>query len=246
MKSISNQPISDQQIDAFVDAQLSAPDRATVLSAMESSRDVSDRVAEARRLKDLVRLAYLDEQPEFVRFAFSPRKYLSHAAAVVFGALTMLLLVEMKGTQANLDPNPDRQAVAASGEAAYFPAATPQPERVLFHLSSGDNEAAQELLDQVELVASHYARDKRDIRVIVITNNEGLRMFTAGSSGQAERIQRLYASYDNIVFAACGTTLGKRIAAGEKTDLLPEIIVVDSGVAEITRRQLQGWKYIRI
>ena len=132
------------------------------------------------------------------------------------------------------------------GGTEISPAQLRMPEQVLFHLSSGDQQDGQELLDQVELVASHYEKTGQDLRIIVVTNNEGLRLYQAGYSDHAGRIQELYARYDNIVFAACGTTLGKRISTGEEVELLPEVIVVDSGVAEITRRQQQGWKYIRI
>ena len=221
--------IPDQQLDAFVDDQLSQADRANVLDAMESSADARGKVAETRRLKDLLRLAYQDERPNPAQVRSRHIKFASHAIAAIFGALSMLFLLEVMHA-----PSPDSSPQLR------------QPEQVLFHLSSDDRRSAQLLLDQVELVASHYAQANRELRLIVVTNNLGLRLFQVGRSEHAERIGQLYRKYDNIVFAACGATMGKQIAAGEIVDLLPEIIVVDSGVAELTRRQQTGWKYIRI
>jgi len=238
--------IPDQQLDAFVDDQLSQADRANVLDAMESSVDARSKVAETRRLKDLLRLAYQDERPNPAQVRSRQRKYASHAIAAVFGALSMLVLLEvMHAPPPDFSPQLHQQTDAASVNNPLA-AGSRQPEQVLFHLSSDDQRSAQLLLDQVELVASHYAQANRELRLIVVTNNLGLRLFQVGQSEQAERIGYLYRKYDNIVFVACGTTMGKQIAAGEKVELLPEVIVVDSGVAELTRRQQKGWKYIRI
>ncbi|MDH3452381.1 MAG: hypothetical protein OEN20_08170, partial [Gammaproteobacteria bacterium] len=120
------------------------------------------------------------------------------------------------------------------------------PEMVMFHISNADDQVAAELLDQVELVASQYRRWGRSLRIVVIANNEGLRLYQIGHKRNERRIEKLFARYDNITFAACGNTLDRLSRAGDPVQLLPQAIVVDSGVAEIARRQKQGWRYIRI
>ena len=239
--------IPDQQLDAFVDDQLDQNDRIEILDAMENSGEIRNRVADTRRLKDLLRLAYREERSVLNQPASSPAKYSSHFAAAILGALSMFLLMHMIDPPTDSESTPDIKPIAEiDGNFRFLPVNTRVPEQVLFHLSSGDHQVGQELLDQVELVASQYEKTGQDLRILVVTNNEGLRLYQAGYSRHADRIRDLYARYDNIVFTACGTTLGKIIAAGESASLLPEVIVVDSGVAEITRRQQQGWKYIRI
>ena len=242
MKSIPN-----QQLDAFVDGQLDQNDRVEILDAMGGSGEIRNRVAETRRLKDLVRLAYQDQRAQSKRSSRPQTKYTSHVVAAVLGALSMLFLIQLINSPAEFGPSlMDMEMAGRGGNPEFAPAQLRMPEQVLFHLSSGDQQDGRELLNQVELVASEYEKTGRDLRIIVVTNNEGLRLYQAGYSDHADRIHELYARYDNIIFAACGTTLGKRIMTGEKVELLPEVIVVDSGVAEITRRQQQGWKYIRI
>jgi len=120
------------------------------------------------------------------------------------------------------------------------------PELVMFHISTADEQAATLLLDQVELVATRFRTSRRALRVVVIANNQGLQLYRALQSSQAQRIRQLFARFDNITFAACGTTLARLTDSGDAPRLLPQAIVVDSGVAEIARRQKQGWKYIRI
>lgn len=239
--------ISDQQIDAFVDGQLDHRDRIEILQAMESSPAVRNRVAQARHLKDLLRLTYQDEAPAMPQAASRAARYSSHIAAAVLGALAMFLLLQL-GAPTTRSVSPF--AYVDGGDAMHGDGLSKtggqEIEQVLFHLSSSDVRDGRVLLEQVELVASRFDAAGRALRIIVLTNNEGLRFYQAGVSEQAANIHELNARFDNIVFAACGTTLGKLRGAGETIELLPEVIVVDSGVAEIARRQQQGWKYIRI
>jgi hypothetical protein len=229
------QSIPDHQLDAFVDDELDADDRAAVLAGLKRSESAQARVNETRQLKDLLRLAYRDEKPEPRPPARRNRSLPAIAALLGVIAVTASLSLQRSETR------------PAAAETRYAGIATAPvvAERVLFHLSSDDRQAALELLDQVELVATAYAREERDLRILVITNNEGLRLYQAGDNLPARRIRELYRRFDNIVFAACGTTLRKQ-AAGARIELLPEVIVIDSGVAEIARRQFEGWKYIQI
>jgi len=238
---------TDQQLDAFVDGQLGHKDRTEILGAMENSSDIRNKVADGRRLKDLIQLTYQDERPNYTHSPITSKRFWSHAGAAALGALSMLVVMQMTLTPAAFKSSASNHETASMpDDIALLPTVTLMPERVLFHLSSSDKLVAEELLDQVKLVADQYRKTGKELRIIVITNNEGLRLYQTTYSDQAERIRELYRRYDNIIFAACGTTLGGFTEAGEKPRLLPEVIVVDSGVAEITRRQFQGWKYIRI
>ncbi len=52
--------------------------------------------------------------------------------------------------------------------------------------------------------------------------------------------------YDNLQFVACQNTIDQlKRDRGVTARLLPGVIVTDSGVAEIMRRQREGWVYIR-
>ena len=234
--------ISDQKLQAFVDGELDRDDRASVLLEMDARLEIRARVEELRRLKDGIQLAYCQKDEGGGE---SPGRIgtVKLTSAALLGAALMWVFMYTYSIDLLNSPVPE------SASAVPIPALDPMTgniEKVIFHLTSGESEIAEELLDQVELVANSYERSNRRLRIEVVANNEGLHLFQRGRTQHEDRINAIYTRYDNITFAACGATRARLSNSGDFTELIPQAIVVDSGVAEITRRQLQGWKYIRI
>jgi intracellular sulfur oxidation DsrE/DsrF family protein len=72
-------------------------------------------------------------------------------------------------------------------------------------------------------------------------------MLQRGRSTVAERIEQMDARYANLLFAACGNTLQRfRREQGESIEILPQAVIVQSGVSFVARRQQQGWAYIKV
>ena len=91
-----------------------------------------------------------------------------------------------------------------------------------------------------------YHRSHQKARVEVITNGGGLNLLLAGISPYAERISRMQKEYDGLTFVACQNTIDRfQQELGVSAKLLPGVAVIDSGVAQIMRRQHQGWAYIQ-
>ncbi|MCW8906384.1 MAG: hypothetical protein OQL28_03970, partial [Sedimenticola sp.] len=68
-----------------------------------------------------------------------------------------------------------------------------------------------------------------------------------GQSPFPERIRQLHAAHPNLVFAACGNTLERLVKRyGKPIDILPEAVIIRSGVSSISRRQQTGWAYIKV
>jgi hypothetical protein len=119
--------------------------------------------------------------------------------------------------------------------------------RVVFHLSSADARRAAILLEQVELVLKTYQENRQPVQVEVVANNQGLSLLQVGQSPFPEQIRRLSNSYQNLTFAACGRTMERlQREQGKRIDILPEAIIIRSGVVFVTRRQQQGWSYIKV
>jgi intracellular sulfur oxidation DsrE/DsrF family protein len=57
----------------------------------------------------------------------------------------------------------------------------------------------------------------------------------------ADRMKKLADA--GVVFAACENSMRKKNVT--KADLLPFVTTVDSGVAEVVRKQEAGWSYIK-
>ena len=93
----------------------------------------------------------------------------------------------------------------------------------------------------------HYRSSHQNARVEVIANGGGLNLLLAGISPYAERIQKMQKEYHGLTFVACQNTIDRyRQELGLTAKLLPGVITIDSGVAQIMRRQHQGWAYIQV
>jgi uncharacterized protein len=149
---------------------------------------------------------------------------------------------------------------AASPQSALPAATTPavsvvaQPNspgnaqtKVLVHLARDDDAQLSQALDDIEGLLKHYRTTHQTARVEVVVNGGGLKLVRTDTSAFAARIQRLQRDYDNLTFAACQNTIDRLAREqGISVRLLPGVITIDSGMAEIMRRQHQGWTYLQV
>jgi uncharacterized protein len=84
-----------------------------------------------------------------------------------------------------------------------------------------------------------FGRDQVQIEVVV--RGPGLAMLMNSDTEFSDKLAAL--ARQGVQFAACGQTLASS-HSGPK-ELLPFAMVVDSGVAELVRRQESGWSYIK-
>lgn len=126
----------------------------------------------------------------------------------------------------------------------YFPAvpAASATERVVFHISAADNARAalRNLANHVDLAPG--------TRVVVVAHNDGVEFLLAGArDGKGVAYQPAVADLRRrgVEFRVCGNTLALRGIGKEK--VLPEAVLVRSGIAEISRLQTrEGYAYLRL
>lgn len=119
--------------------------------------------------------------------------------------------------------------------------------KVLIHVSSVTAAHNPGALDEIESLVRHYRDQRQNARVEVVMNGEGLNLVRVDTTRFAERIRRMQEEYDNLTFAACQNTIQRlKREHGITAKLLPGVTVIDSGVAQIMRRQQQGWAYIQV
>ena len=153
----------------------------------------------------------------------------------------------------SLSVSPVMDLLPAPGMAPVAPAVAQKeiPDsaqtRVLIHLARDDTAQLRQALDDIEDLLKHYRETRQKARVEVVVNGGGLELVRADTSVFAGRIQRLQREYSNLTFAACQNTID-RLAEdlGTSVQLLPGVITIDSGMAEIMRRQSQGWTYLQV
>ena len=111
--------------------------------------------------------------------------------------------------------------------------------RVVFQVNVDGQEQWQGVLANVENLQKEFGL--RNTQIEVVCFGKGVDMLLNTDAPLAERIAKDHAA--GVIFAACQNTLRARKLS--PADLLPSASTVDSGVAEIVRRQEAGWAYIK-
>lgn len=149
-----------------------------------------------------------------------------------------LLLLALASSGCEKPPPPRAPETAARAETTNTKVAS-ERHRIVFELTADDREQWEKLLTNVENARRALGPEKSD--VVIIAHGGGLSMLLATNADLSARMAELARA--GVVFAACENTMKKKNVS--KEDLLPFATSVDSGVAEIVRRQEAGWAYIR-
>ncbi len=114
-----------------------------------------------------------------------------------------------------------------------------RPHRIVIELNVSGDMAYHTVLGNAEHLLKAFAPDP--VEVEIVCEGRGLRMLLEKSGRVAARIQ--CDSKLGVQFRACGNTV-KAMKLNPKE--LPAFVrVVDSGVAEVVRRQEAGWAYLK-
>lgn len=250
-------PFSDEFLNAFVDNQLDPAEKSQAYAVINDDSDLNQRVCELRKMHDLVQLAY-QNPPVPSPYRHEPtrgsrlRNGIAASLLLAIGIGLGWLLRYPAGLTGNeadrVEANaaPDRQSPSAT-PAGDGKLASAGEMRVLFHLHSGDTERMEEVLDEAESLLKIYRKQGQKARVEIVTNGDGINLLRADTSPFSDRVRAMRHRYKNLVFAACQNSIDRlKSEQGITAKLLPEAIVVDSGVAQIILRQQQGWTYIRV
>ena len=236
------QKFSDEFLNAFVDDQLSPDEKSRVYPQITGDQALSREVCELRKLRDLVRLAYNDVEPQAPSAHALPRRHtglgLAAALAVVLsGVIGWVLHERVAPTDTNVQ----------AGTPSRLPALNPnEPVKIVVHLSEDEPAHVRQVLDDVEGLLQLYRANARSARVEVVMNGEGLSLVRADTSAAPERVRRMQKEYDNLSFVACQNAIDRlKRDQGIVAKLLPGVVVIDSGMAQLMRRQQQGWAYIQ-
>lgn len=111
--------------------------------------------------------------------------------------------------------------------------------KVLFDLSSDSQENWTTLLNNVENVKKELG-PKTEIRVVL--HGGGIHLIESKTAFQVDRINQLIAG--GVQFVGCENTMKRKNI--QKSQLLPNVGTVPAGLAELVRKQSQGWSYLKI
>ena len=237
---------SDEHLNAFIDNQLDAEEKAEILDAVRHDAELSQRVCKLQKLQNLIQLSYQSvEVPERhkEKTNLSPSLKRRWFAAASF----FLALGSIVGWVSHQAMNSDHLIDIA--QATHAPAATNNSERwqLMLHVSTANPNKLNVILNEAEMLLEEYAKSSRKLELEILTNSDGLALVTDSGKDYNKRLQSLQQKYANLAVMVCGQTL-KRVQReqGKKIELLPLTNVVSSAINQMVKRQRNGWSYIRI
>ncbi len=119
--------------------------------------------------------------------------------------------------------------------------------KVLIHIANDDAVQIGQALDEIESLLQYYRASGQNARVEVVINGKGLEFVRVDTTAFAARVHTLQREFDNLTFAACQNSIDRlKREQGILVRLLPGVVVIDSGMAELMRRQNQGWTYLQV
>jgi uncharacterized protein len=121
----------------------------------------------------------------------------------------------------------------AVSQAAHSP-----KHRVVFQMTEPEGASWEMLVAHVDSMRSALSKDGTQVEVVFF--GPGLNMLLKKNSAYEERLKRLADS--GVTLAACQNAM--RFMKVTTEDLFPFASQVDSGVAELVRKQDAGWAYI--
>ena len=130
------------------------------------------------------------------------------------------------------------QRAAADSPPAASKAAAAE-HRIVIEVNVDGPERWEGILNNVDNLQKAFGAEQTKIEVVA--HGKGLGLLLATNEALKGRMQ---AEHDKgVVFAACENTMRRQNVT--KDQLLPFASTVDSGVAEVVRKEEAGWSYIK-
>ncbi|HSP01153.1 MAG TPA: hypothetical protein VLN90_06790, partial [Thioalkalivibrio sp.] len=236
---------SDEILNAFVDGEFCPEERLATLKQISSDDRLSREICDLCQIKEMVNLAYerVPAPPQRHALARSARGgWLGPVAAAV---VMMLSVVGITGVGLSLQ-EPPLQTARVSGADLSQPlhGTVRETSRILLHLTTADAERITNMLDEVELLMQTAREQDVALQIQVVAHGEGLALLREDISPFPQRVAQLSERFTDqgLSFTACLNTI-ERLRREENIHvrLLPAAQVINSGVAEVVRRQSQGW-----
>lgn len=111
--------------------------------------------------------------------------------------------------------------------------------KVVFHVD--DEERVEGALRNITNLYKDMDGENEEVKVELLANSSGIKPFKKENKESLKNIGELLSK--GLVIALCNNTLtGLKL---KKEDFLDQAIIVRSGVGELTRKQSDGWAYIK-
>lgn len=110
--------------------------------------------------------------------------------------------------------------------------------RVIFHLQSGDTLVHKSIVNQI----SNLKKALPETEIELVCHGPGIDFLLKANGRYATKIQRM--QLKNVTMVGCEFTMQSRNY--KKEDLVPFASTVPLGIAEIVKKESDGWLYIKL
>ena len=117
--------------------------------------------------------------------------------------------------------------------------AAPAKHKVVFQLNAPSPSGWDQIFNNVNNIQQIFKAD--GVQVEIVFFGKGLPMLLKTNAAYAERLKQ--AADKGVILAACQNSMRTQNVKSE--DIFPFSTEVDSGVAELVRKQEAGWTYIK-
>ncbi len=245
---MSRQSISEEQLNAFVDNELSPEEQNQLFLALNNDEDLNRNVCETRKLRDLLRYAY--QEPPAPPPRQSPPRRWRYTDAIA--ASFLLLLGGLMGWFAHTShggfgnaPVYERQDLD-SFQTVQLMSAEGKQQNVILHVTTDDPHKLAYALDEVQTLLDSYRKRGLPIRLEVVANGDGLALLRSKVSPYPNRTENLIKEYDNLTVMACANALHQLQEQGVDTQLLPHVTTTKSALERVVERLQEGWLYVKV
>jgi uncharacterized protein len=161
------------------------------------------------------------------------------AILVVIGSVSLTPAVLAKNTKPALSTSLTQNLKSHHSTKAHH---------LMIQVDQNDPAVMNLALNNATNVIDYYRAKGEDVDVDVVTYGPGLHMLRADTSPVKDRIKSLkdYAFPSKIQFSACNNTKeNMEKKEGQAISVLPEAVLVPSGVVRLMELQEKGWSYVR-
>jgi intracellular sulfur oxidation DsrE/DsrF family protein len=237
----TNDQVSMEQLNAFLDNELEQDDRAHVLAALRDNKSHSDELAQLQQVNALISLAYQDvptspHKPVIMQTGLhTPLRIAAAFAILLLGGIIGWFFHHPNETPSNLPFT----------NLSQLNVRNPPDNKILIHINAMDDKRITRVLNDTEQLLTNAKQSGNPLQLEIVANASGLGMLRQGSP-YTKRIEQIAAANSNVAFLACGFAMeNAKLKEGHNIKLIPEAHKVDAALEQILRRLKAGWLYVR-
>ena len=231
--------ISDERLNAFIDNELDADERAQVLELLEREPELAAKYSELCQIKERLSLAYSEiPQPRRKTKEYIPGLRVSYAQAAMIVAFLFIVGGVTGWIAHDQRQLPDSNHMRSIEKINL---ASTGVNKVLFHINSNDKQRIETVLSKAKLFLSN----NENAQIEIVANSSGLSMLRDGSPFTQE-VKAMSAQFDNLKFLACGVAKqNATLKEGRNVKLLDDAKEIPAALDQILSRIEAGWLYVK-